>query len=108
MVLACEFTSVSGNMTIDSDTASSSSTVGLDTGVGVWGDAQLGSRAKKPTIHEPVVNFLALDGHVLSLRPEQVSSGVNAASSTESARATPLAAAGTAALGKLVLTFSIR
>jgi hypothetical protein len=95
-------------MTVPADTASSSSTVGLDRRVGVWGDAQLGDRATAPTIHDPGMLFLAADTHIKFLRPEQVSSGFNAASSTSPARATPLAAAGTKALGSSGLTFSIR
>jgi hypothetical protein len=95
-------------MMVPTDTASSSSTVGLDAGVGVWGNSRLGDKAVTSTIHDPWVVFLAADGHVEHLRPEQVSSGVNAASSTKPARGTPLAAAGTQALGKRTLTFSIR
>lgn len=107
-VMACEFTSVSGNMTVPNDTASSVRTVGLEPGVGVWGDAQLGEKASAPTIHDPALMFLAADGHVKLLRPEKVAGGLSAASSKSPFRATPRAAAGSKAMGSRVLTFSIR
>jgi len=106
-VLACDYTSVSGNETVTNDTASSSNTDGSDKHIGVWGETQLGYKATMPTIHDPAVMFLATDGHVKALRPEQVSGGVNAKSSKN--RATPLFAAGTKAMGAgQVLTFSVR
>jgi len=107
-VMACEFTSVSGNMTVPNDTASSAGTVGLDFGVGVWGNAQLGEKATAPTIHDPALMVLTADGHVKLLRPEKVAGGLNAASSKNRFRATPCAAAGTKAMESRILTFSIR
>jgi len=108
-VMACEYTSVSGNETVPNDTASSSSTDGLDNHISVWGDTQLGYTTTVPTIHASCVMFLATDGHVKLLRPERVSGGVNAKSSKNPARATPHSAAGTKAMGKdQILTFSMR
>ena len=107
-VLACNYTSVSGNVTHPNDIASSSRTCGLDIGASVWGDAPLGYKATARTIHDPFVMFLASDRHAKLLRPDQVSGGANVATSTSPMGAKPDAAAGTKALGIKTLTFSLR
>lgn len=108
-VLLTEYTSGNVNMTSSTDSSVYTNTNGVNTsGVTVWGNlSDLGTgTASSPTQHDPSLMFLADDGHVKLLRPEKVSSGANAGSSTSS-QITGSNAAGSDALGtQWTLTFS--
>lgn len=98
------------NMTSSTDTSLYANTNGINGGqdVTAWGKlAALGTgTTSQPTQHDPSLMFLADDGHVKLLRPEHVSGGIDAASSTTTQVANT-SAAGTSALSSTwTLTFS--
>ena len=80
---------------------------------GNLGGVQPSLSTTKHPYHDPGSNFLAMDGHVKSVRGDQVSPGMDAAASNAPQSFTPPRAAGTASLSlpggaTAALTFSVR